>query len=113
MKITFDDDELDLPLRNRLQYLQYLLKKYPINVLEGESVRDALTCPECTNVFLVTSGKKRIYCSQACAFRYLSWQRRERLKADPAEYEKFLRKQRKRARKAYTKRKAEKRILML
>ena len=106
MKIIFDDDEFNLPPKRRLKYLQHLLKMHPIEVLEGEKIRNVSTCPECKNTFFVTNEKRRIYCSTVCAYRYLSRQRRERLRADPVKYKRSLKKQREHMKIVYARRRA-------
>jgi len=73
--------------------------------LERIPIGSLRKCPECSNWFLHLSKKVKTYCTNKCAARYGSRQRRQKLKmVNPDEYEFLLSKNAERARKSYEKR---------
>jgi hypothetical protein len=72
--------------------------------LESIKVGSLRSCPECGNWFLHTKKTKKVYCSNHCAARKTSRERRRKLrKYDPEAYEQMLAEGAKRARKSYEK----------
>lgn len=77
---------------------------YFIQSLSGITIGNLKPCPECGNWFLHTSKRIKLFCSNKCAARKVSRDRRQRLKDEESEtYDKELKEGAKRARKSYEK----------
>lgn len=72
--------------------------------LDGVQIGSLRVCDECGNYFLHTSKKEKIFCTNKCAARKASRDRRERIKNDPKKHAEELKKAAIRARKSYVKR---------
>jgi len=85
-------------------YAESLLFHF-IRSLEGIPLTSLRSCPECGNWFLHISKRKREFCSNKCASRRISREKRQRLKEEnPKMYEKKLKRNAKRAHKGYKER---------
>jgi hypothetical protein len=80
------------------------LKVVFLQSLEGLSNTFFRKCPECGKWFLHTTKKEKIYCTNKCATRKLSRDRRNKLKQDKEKYKDELKKGADRARRSYVKR---------
>jgi len=73
-----------------------------VRALNGFSLSAIRQCPECERWYVHTTKRKKIYCSNRCAARKTSRDRRKRKKEqDPAAYERELKGNAERARKSY------------
>jgi hypothetical protein len=74
-----------------------------VNILGSVPIRSIHKCPECKKWYFHISKKKKTYCSNKCAARKTSRERRRRSKeSDPDKYADELAGGAKRARKSYT-----------
>ena len=77
-----------------------------IRSLDGIKRDIFYSCPECDNWFIHTSKREKIFCSNKCAARKVSRERRAKLKANDkkdGKYSAILKKGAERARKSYEK----------